>query len=37
MDWGLLNAIGITVMAALGLWLLQRECNSLGKKRQKRQ
>lgn len=25
MDWGLLNALGITVMAALGLWILERE------------
>lgn len=24
-DWGLWNAIGITAMAALGLWILQRE------------
>jgi len=24
MDWELLNAIGITIMAALGLWAFQR-------------
>lgn len=24
MDWALLNAIGITLMAVLGLWILKR-------------
>lgn len=24
MDWGFLNAIGITIMAAFGLWALKR-------------
>lgn len=32
MDWALLNAIGITVMAAVGLWILKRSHDRIGRK-----
>lgn len=33
MDYGLLNAIGITILAAFGLWAFQRGMNIEKKKR----
>ncbi len=32
MDWGIMNAIGITQMAVFGLWILQREAAKAARK-----
>lgn len=36
MDWGFWNAIAITAMAALGMWVFNREHEKLRKLRQKK-